>query len=50
MLTHLDDEGRPRMVDVTEKNVTDRTAVAEGVLVTRPETLDVVRNSRGPKG
>jgi cyclic pyranopterin phosphate synthase len=50
MLTHLDEEGRPRMVDVTGKNVTDRTAVAEGVLLTRPETLDLIRASGGPKG
>lgn len=50
MLTHLDEEGRPRMVDVTGKAVTDRTAVAEGVLVTRRETLDVMRSGEGPKG
>ena len=50
MLTHLDEEGRPRMVDVTGKEVTDRTAVAEGVLVTRRETLDVIRTGGGPKG
>jgi len=51
MLTHLDEAGRPRMVDVTAKDVTDRTAVAEGLLVTRPETLDLVRTSGGgPKG
>lgn len=51
MLTHLDGEGRPRMVDVTGKDVTDRTAVAEGVLVTRPETLALIRRSGGgPKG
>ena len=51
MLTHLDEEGRPRMVDVTDKNVTDRTAVAEGVLLTRPETVDLIRaGGGGPKG
>lgn len=50
-LTHLDDEGRPHMVDVTGKQVTDRTAVAEGVLVTRPETLELLRDTgTGPKG
>ncbi|MDI6625626.1 MAG: cyclic pyranopterin monophosphate synthase MoaC, partial [Brevundimonas sp.] len=31
-LSHLDDAGRARMVDVTGKPLTDRTAVAEGVL------------------
>lgn len=51
MLTHLDETGRPRMVDVTSKDVTDRTAVAEGVLVTRPETLELLRTEGGgPKG
>jgi len=51
MLTHIDEAGRPRMVDVTAKDVTDRTAVAEGILVTRPETLDLIRREGGgPKG
>ncbi|HUF12862.1 MAG TPA: cyclic pyranopterin monophosphate synthase MoaC [Longimicrobiales bacterium] len=50
MLTHLDQEGRPRMVDVSAKDVTDRTAVAEGILITRPGTLDLIRASGGPKG
>ena len=30
------------MVDVTAKDVTERTAIAEGVLVTRPETLELM--------
>ena len=50
MLTHLDEAGRPRMVDVTAKDVTDRTAVAEGVLVTRAETLDLIGRAETPKG
>lgn len=51
MLTHLDEAGRPRMVDVTAKNVSDRTAVAEGTLVTRRETLELIETSGGgPKG
>ena len=51
MLTHLDEAGRPRMVDVSAKDVTDRTAVAEGILVTRPETLALIRtDGGGPKG
>lgn len=48
-LTHLR-QGRPRMVDVGGKDVTERVAVAEGALVTQPETLATVRESRGPKG
>lgn len=51
MLTHLDEAGRPRMVDVTAKDVTDRTAIAEGILATRPETLELIRrDGGGPKG
>jgi len=38
-LSHLDAEGRPRMVDVTAKDVTARRAVAEGRIVMGPETL-----------
>jgi cyclic pyranopterin phosphate synthase len=49
-LTHLDDKGRARMVDVTDKNATDRKASAEGRLVCRVETLDQVRAGTTPKG
>ena len=38
-LTHLDAEGRAHMVDVGEKNVTRREAVARGTVLMRPETL-----------
>ncbi|MEX0935252.1 MAG: cyclic pyranopterin monophosphate synthase MoaC [Gemmatimonadota bacterium] len=41
-LTHLDSEGRPRMVDVTEKAVTTRRAVAEGWIRMSGATLDKV--------
>jgi len=49
-LTHLDEKGRARMVDVTEKEVTTRTAVAEGRIVMAPATLDAILEGRGPKG
>lgn len=49
-LTHLDNEGRPRMVDVTDKEATDRRARAEGVLVCSAEALAIVREGRTPKG
>ena len=48
-LTHLDDEGRPRMVDVTGKAVTDRTAMAEGVIRMSAATLQKLIH-QGPKG
>ena len=41
-LTHLDPEGRVRMVDVGDKAVTTRTATAEGVFRTRPEVVGMV--------
>ncbi len=41
-LTHLDSEGRVRMVDVGDKAVTTRTATAEGVFRTRPDVVRMV--------
>ncbi|MBE3563037.1 MAG: cyclic pyranopterin monophosphate synthase MoaC [Hydrogenibacillus schlegelii] len=49
-LTHLDESGRPRMVDVSEKPDTDRRAVAETTLRMRPETLEAILSGGGPKG
>ena len=49
-LSHLDDEGRVRMVDVGEKPVTARLAVASGFVSMRPETVAAVRERRTPKG
>ena len=49
-LTHLDDEGRARMVDVGAKPVTRRVAVAEGRLETTAEVIDLIRDGRMPKG
>jgi len=49
-LTHLDAEGRPRMVDVSAKDTTARTAVAEGRIVMAPETLARIREGQTPKG
>ncbi len=49
-LTHLDAEGRARMVDVTEKDVTSRVAVARGTVFMRPETLTLIMEKRVEKG
>jgi cyclic pyranopterin phosphate synthase len=49
-LTHLDESGRPRMVDVSGKETTPRTATATGTVTCLPETLDQVRASTAPKG
>ncbi len=48
-LTHLDAEGRPKMVDVSEKAVTTRWAVAEGSILMAPSTLERML-AGGPKG
>ena len=48
--THIDAEGRARMVDVTEKNVTVRVAVARGRITMRPETLAMIVEKRVAKG
>lgn len=49
-LTHVDEQGRARMVDVTDKDVTTRTAVAEGRIVMAPGTLRAILEGHGPKG
>ncbi|MCZ4259821.1 cyclic pyranopterin monophosphate synthase MoaC [Limimaricola sp. G21655-S1] len=49
-LTHFDAAGRAQMVDVTDKQVTDRLAVAEGHVRMSPETLALVREGRAGKG
>jgi len=49
-LTHVDDQGRPRMVDVTEKHETLRCAVAEGHIRMSPEALSAIRSGTSPKG
>lgn len=48
--THLDEQGRPRMVDVGEKAVTRRAAVAEGHIRMAAETLDAIVGGETPKG
>jgi len=49
-LTHLDPEGRPRMVDVSAKAVTRRRAVAAGYLALDPPSAEALVSGGGPKG
>jgi cyclic pyranopterin phosphate synthase len=49
-LTHTDDEGSARMVDVGAKPVTDRRAVARGVVRMSPQTAALVAEGAAPKG
>jgi indole-3-glycerol phosphate synthase len=48
--THLDAEGRARMVDISEKQETDRVAIAGARVVMRPETLERIRSGDVAKG
>jgi cyclic pyranopterin phosphate synthase len=49
-LTHLDEAGRPRMVDITAKAETLREAVARGRVHLRPETLRLIAAGQVAKG
>ena len=49
-LSHLDEQGRARMVDVSEKDVTSRVAVARGTIRMRPETLALILEGKVEKG
>ncbi len=49
-LTHLDEAGRPRMVDVTAKAETLREAVARGRVHLQPETLRLIASGQVAKG
>jgi cyclic pyranopterin monophosphate synthase len=49
-LTHLDKDGRARMVDVTEKSETVRVARAEAMVEMAPETVKRLRDKTTPKG
>ena len=49
-LTHVDETGRARMVDVGHKAVSAREAVAEGFVAMSPDTLRAIAEERVPKG
>ncbi|MSQ06355.1 MAG: cyclic pyranopterin monophosphate synthase MoaC [Dehalococcoidia bacterium] len=49
-LTHLDEQGRVRMVDVGDKPTTDREAVARGYVTVQPETLRLIQQGLMKKG
>jgi cyclic pyranopterin monophosphate synthase len=48
--THIDDEGRVRMVDVTDKPDSLRTARARGVVTMQRDTFDKIKNQQVKKG
>ena len=49
-LSHLNEKGEARMVDVSGKEVTSRTARAEGFVAMAAETLELILSGRVPKG
>jgi len=49
-LTHIDESGQARMVDVGHKPVTAREAIAEGFITLRRETIEAIAEDRVPKG
>lgn len=49
-LTHFNQQGRAKMVDVTQKPVTHRTATAAGAIAMHPETLQKIREGSIAKG
>jgi len=48
--THIDEKGQVRMVDVTDKDTTVRTATAQGIVSMNPETFEMIRNQKVKKG
>jgi cyclic pyranopterin phosphate synthase len=49
-LIHIDEQGRARMVDVSDKGVSRRIAVARGAIEMRPETLALILEDKIEKG
>jgi cyclic pyranopterin phosphate synthase len=49
-MSHVDDQGAARMVDVGDKKETRRTAIAEGSIRMGPATLDAIRQNAAEKG
>lgn len=49
-LTHFDEQGKAKMVDVTEKDITERIARASGKIQVSPETLKIIEEGKIGKG
>jgi cyclic pyranopterin monophosphate synthase len=49
-LSHFDDEGKIKMVDVSDKETTKRKAIASGKVLMNAETLKILQNQTNPKG
>jgi cyclic pyranopterin phosphate synthase len=49
-LSHLDETGKAKMVDVSHKGETERVAIAQGEIVMKPETLELIQGGKIKKG
>jgi cyclic pyranopterin phosphate synthase len=49
-LTHIDEKGRSKMVDVSDKEVTMREAIASGSITMKPDTFRMIMNNKIVKG
>ena len=49
-LTHFNESGRAHMVDVGDKDITDRTAIARGKITMKSETLQRIKDGLIKKG
>jgi len=49
-LSHIDKQGRPKMVDISSKADTQRRAMAKGVVKMKPATLDLIKQGKTKKG
>ena len=49
-LTHIDEQGHARMVDVSAKPITSRTAVASGFVKMSAQTVEAIKTRTAPKG
>lgn len=50
MLTHIDENNNPKMVDVSAKNETERKAVASGIIKMSREAYDIIKSGTAKKG
>lgn len=50
VLTHQGEDGAPRMVDVSAKPVTTRSATASGIVLLSPATVSLLEHGQAPKG
>ncbi len=49
-LTHVNSKGEARMVDITQKGVTEREAIAKGKVIMKPATLELIKSAGFEKG